>query len=152
MLQSAIYLGNRQIHMQELTLKRKHFTSDSTIGELWLAGKRLCWTLEDTVRAIGAAKVFGKTAIPYGRYELVLTYSNAFKKYLPLLLRVPGYEGVRLHGGNSANDSLGCPLLGMNQDVKGEKIWNCPPAVNAVMAILKKHEKKEKIYLNIVKG
>ncbi|MBF9237433.1 hypothetical protein I2I05_08485 [Hymenobacter sp. BT683] len=130
--------------MKEFILTRQPSTPTSTSGQLTFEGQHLAWTLEDVVRPAGV-KLYGETAIPAGRYELVLTFSNAFQKYLPLLMNVPGFLGVRLHGGNHAGHSLGCPLLGLERG--SDKIWNCAPAVKKVMDLMKKHEKKEKMYL-----
>lgn len=98
----------------KLNLKRLHETENSTIGELSIDGKFECYTLEDIERD---TKVFGKTAIPKGTYEVVMTMSNRFKKIMPLLLNVVGYEGVRIHSGNNASQTEGCILLGQTRSV-----------------------------------
>lgn len=95
----------------KLTLNRKEFTEESTIGELLIDDKFQCYTLEDRVRPKGV-KVFGKTAIPAGMYEVTITYSNRFKHWLPLLLNVPKFEGIRIHSGNKAVHTEGCILVG----------------------------------------
>ncbi len=110
----------------ELLVKRTTFTAKSTIGELWIDGGFFCYTLEDTCRGlkqtdsieeIRRKKLPGITAIPSGRYQLILNYSNRFKKVMPLLINVPGFEGVRIHAGNKAEDTEGCLLLGMEKAV-----------------------------------
>lgn len=99
----------------ELILERKDLNDKSTIGELSINGVTECFILEDTVRDV---KIDGKTAIPYGRYKIIVTKSNRFSKmaghdvYLPLLLNVPNYEGVRIHTGNKPEDTEGCLLPG----------------------------------------
>ena len=83
-------------------------------GKLFIDGVYWGETLEDTDRQLesGGSKVDGDTAIPRGTYTLALTYSNRFRKIMPEILHVPGFCGVRIHGGNTEADTLGCPLLG----------------------------------------
>lgn len=121
----------------ELKVKRKAFEKDYTIGDLFVDGKFVSNTLEDTDRGltqdmpleeIKAKKVYGKTAIPKGTYDIDMnTVSPKFKDRswakpyggkLPRLLNVPGYEGVLIHVGNSSSDSSGCLLVG-NNSIKG---------------------------------
>ena len=98
----------------KLLLKRLHKSENSTIGELSINGKFEAYTLEDLERK---EKVFGKTAIPTGTYEVVMTMSNRFKKMMPLLLNVEGFAGVRIHSGNNASQTEGCILLGTTRSV-----------------------------------
>lgn len=104
----------------ELLLEREHFADEYTIGKLYTdKGEYLCDTLEDRVRE--GEKVYGSTAIPKGRYPLTWCLSNRFKKYLPLLGDVPNFSGVRIHTGNTHEDTEGCILVGMNK-LKGRVI------------------------------
>lgn len=105
----------------KLVLKRNIFTDDSTIGELFIDGRLECFILEDTDRhltsdmsldEIKATKVFGNTCIPYGEYRIHNTFSNRFQKILPLLEGVKGFEGIRIHPGNTKEDTNGCLLPG----------------------------------------
>lgn len=100
----------------ELTLKRIAKRANYTIGNLSINGAYVCDTLEPTERE-GGTKIKGKTAIPKGRYKVIISYSNKFKKSLPLLLNVPNFEGVRIHSGNDQNDTEGCILCGVNKRV-----------------------------------
>ena len=99
----------------ELKLLRKYKKPTYTIGTLSVDGAYLCDTLEDTVRdLVTEKKVKGSTAIPAGRYRVVLNWSPRFGKPLPLLLDVPHFEGIRIHAGNTAKDTEGCILVGRN--------------------------------------
>lgn len=91
-----------------------------TIGKMYINGVYTCDTIEDTVRDFGVngeGKVKGQTAIPTGTYKVIMTYSNRFKKQLPLLVGVPYFEGVRIHSGNTEADTEGCILCGKNTEV-----------------------------------
>ena len=105
-------------------LARKWPSDKSTIGELSIDGVFECFTLEDVVRPAGE-KVYGKTAIPPGVYQLIVTHSPRFGRELPLLLEVPNFEGVRIHTGNKAEDTEGCILVGTGTEtdtVTGSKV------------------------------
>ena len=112
-----------------LELKRIAKREDYTIGRLYVDGEYFCDTLEDKVRDLTReTKVYGKTAIPEGTYEVTLRVQSPrfsqkkqydfCKGYLPRLLGVPSFEGVLIHGGNTAADTEGCILVGKNT-VKG---------------------------------
>lgn len=93
-----------------LTVSRRKFTENSTIGDLYVDGSFFCYTLEDKVRK---NKIYGETAIPLGEYEVILNYSPTFKKVLPRLLDVPNFSGVLIHNGNHKGHTKGCILLGL---------------------------------------
>lgn len=104
----------------EITLKRDKKRKHYTLGTLSIEGEPFCSTHEPTWRDIGPGgkgrKVLGKTAIPEGRYPLYVTRSPKFGQWLPLLLHVPQFKGVRIHAGNTAEDTEGCILVGYASD------------------------------------
>lgn len=140
----------------KLKLIRKTFTDTTCIGELYFNDKFFCYTLEDKDRglfkglpidAILKAKIHSKTAIPYGAYDVHLTYSPKFKAITPRLKDVPGYEGVLMHWGNYAKDTEGCILTGDTKST--DFIGNSRQAFSRLMVELKKCEN---IFIEIVKG
>lgn len=97
----------------KLRLERSWPTNKCTIGSLLLDGAYECFTLEDVLR--DGPKVYGETAIPAGTYNVVVTPSQRFKRELPLLEDVPGFEGIRIHPGNTAENTDGCILVGRSK-------------------------------------
>jgi hypothetical protein len=93
----------------KLDLYRRPSAGGATLGELEVDGDFTCYTLEDVVRGV---KLHGETAIPTGTYDIIISWSPRFQRRLPLLLSVPGFDGVRIHPGNSAADTEGCILVG----------------------------------------
>lgn len=100
-----------------LALVRKWFTEKTTIGSLYVNGRFECYVLEDRYRPPPEPKVFGQTCIPCGEYVVKITPSPRFKRDLPLVLNVPGFEGIRIHTGNKAEDTEGCLLPGLRRGV-----------------------------------
>lgn len=101
----------------KIQLERVQLDPDVTIGALACDGEFVCWVCEDPVREVPGQpvatwKVPGKTAIPAGSYRVDVTMSARFKRMLPILIAVPGFEGVRIHPGNTAADTEGCLLPG----------------------------------------
>jgi len=134
-----------------LKLKRRWLNAKATIGELYVGDnpRRQCYTLEDKMRE-GEEKIPGETAIPLGRYEVIITYSERFKKPLPLLVGVSGFEGIRIHPGNSDVDTAGCILVGrmiINDDFIGES----RNAFSELFPIIEDGCKHGKIFIEITK-
>lgn len=102
----------------ELKLLRDVCGADCTLGKLFVDGDFDCYTVEDGVRPDGQ-KIHGKTAIPEGRYRVVVSRSPRFGRDLPLLENVPNFEGVRIHPGNTADDTEGCIIPGRLRTARG---------------------------------
>lgn len=118
--------------MAKLVLKRDVLEKEFTLGTLSIDGKHFCYTVEDTVRD---KKIAGITAIPYGKYKIIVNMSPRFKRLLPRLLDVPNFAGVLIHAGNTAKDSEGCILMGMGRTANGVSLSR--DAMSQLMAILK---------------
>jgi hypothetical protein len=122
-----------------LSLTRQKSTPNSTLGSLYIDGLWFSFTLEDIVRALGPngeGKVAGRTAIPAGEYAVIIDKSTRFNRLMPHILNVPFFEGVRIHSGNTAADTEGCILLGL--DKTGEdSIGHSVTAFEAFMDRLK---------------
>ena len=133
----------------ELKLNRIFLGSSATIGELYVDGEHIADTLEDRVRPEGE-KVYGKTAIPEGAYEMVLSYSPRFKKILPEILNVPNFTGIRIHCGNSSADSSGCILVGTWDGEKEDWVSDSKIAFNKLMSLLEEAtNNKEKVTITV---
>lgn len=133
----------------ELKLNRIFLGSSATIGELYVDGEHIADTLEDRVRPEGE-KVYGKTAIPEGTYEMVLSYSPRFKKILPEILNVPNFTGIRIHSLNKAEESEGCIGVGEWNGKDTNWISNSRKAFNKLFAILQEaSDRGEKITITI---
>ena len=119
----------------ELYLRRKIFTKVSTISTLHAGhpeSSLICYTIEDadrgleqsmTLEEIKKLKKYAVTAIPYGRYKVVITKSPRFTAqkgrdiFTPQLLNVPGFEGIRIHPANLASELEGCIAPGMSKKI-----------------------------------
>lgn len=131
----------------KLILTRHARRADYTIGRLEDEnGKKISDTLEPTWRNYngGEMKIPKKSAIPEGTYRVVITKSQRFRKYLPLLVGVPGFEGVRIHAGNTSRDTEGCILVGQNLQV-GKVLWSRI----SLERLMKLIENEKEIYLTI---
>lgn len=142
----------------KLELIRTVFTDDTTLGELYIDGEFECHILEDKDRGLSSdmplseikkLKVKHETAIPYGTYEVKLTHSPKFKKVLPLLVGVPGYSGIRIHPGNTKNDTSGCLNPGEYTIGEEKKVTNSKSRFENLFKALK--NSKESINITISK-
>jgi hypothetical protein len=147
-----------------IRLERNSYTARTTMGGLYFPEddykERFCYTLEDTARAEGI-KVYGETCIPGScegiKYKVTVTPSSRFKRDMPLIYNTDDYKvsehgiefsGVRLHGGNSHEDSHGCPLVAYNK-INDDTIQGT--AEKAVTAKIKEYlEAGHEVYLLVV--
>jgi len=122
----------------KLTLERNPSGVTCTLGSLFIDDVFECFTLEDVVREVPGMpveswKIKGQTAIPAGTYRTQITLSNRFKKRLPILAGVAGFEGVRIHSGNTDADTEGCVLVGRNIAAGVEAITESRLALQSLM-------------------
>jgi hypothetical protein len=133
----------------QLKLNRIFKTNTFTIGELYINEKYVTDTLEDRVRPEGE-KVYGKTAIPEGTYEVKLTHSPRFKKILPEILNVPNFSGIRIHTGNSSKDTEGCIIVGTWDGEKEDWVGSSKIAFDELMTLLEEAtNNKEKVTITV---
>ena len=132
------------------TVKEEGFT----IGHMTVRDLSL-WTLEDCVREVPGVPVcewkqYGASAIPVGRYQVVLTFSPHFNKELPLLIGVEGFSGIRIHAGNGPDDTEGCLLVGRGLNQAGNRITDSRGAMIDLMQILEDaYDRNEEVWLDI---
>lgn len=151
----------------EIKVVRTHKDPKYTIGDLYINNELFCNTIEDTDRGLSDSmseaeiklkKVYGKTAIPTGTYEINMnTVSPKFKDRswakpyggkLPRLLDVKGFDGVLAHVGNKPEDSLGCLLVGKNT-IKGQLTDSTTTFNKLMKELLQAHLKGEKITITL---
>ena len=130
-----------------IELRRDPSRDGWTRGQLRIDGDVVCWTCEDVIR--DGPRVAHETAIPPGRYAVVITRSRRFGRVLPELLRVDQFSGVRLHPGNTQHDTSGCVLLGLDADARG--VWRSRAAVERVQArIAAALARGERVWMTVV--
>jgi len=144
--------------MINIFVNRKYLKEKYTIGQFFLGKKYYCDTLEDKVRDYnkdgdlddaGETKIYGETAIPYGRYHVEIHYSPKFKRMIPFVYNVKHFKYIRIHALNWPGETLGCIGVGENK-VKGglihSRYWE-----NKITQELHAYQKLgEKIYINII--
>lgn len=136
----------------EITVKRLPSLQGATLGRLQCAELNL-WTLEDVAREVPGEpvqswKIQNETAIPRGRYEVVITFSPHFDRDLPLLVNVPGFSAVRIHPGNKAADTEGCLLVGSSAE--GNLLYQSRAAFDKLFPKIQAAIKAgEKVFLTI---
>lgn len=101
----------------KLTITRDILTPNWTLGVMHVDGLFYGYVVEDYDRLHhGEAKVKARTAIPAGTYDVRFTWSPKFNRNVPEVMHVPGFQGIRIHAGNDADDTEGCILPGLRRD------------------------------------
>jgi hypothetical protein len=132
-----------------LEVKRLYKKDTYTIGVLMVDGKKFSDTLEDKVRDLSSEKkVYGETAIPAGKYKVVMSMSSKFKRVMPYLENVPQFTGIMIHPGNTPKDTLGCILVGENKK-KGQLINSRKYSDELNKRINEAIERKEQVWIEI---
>ena len=137
----------------EIKVVRYILTNEYTVGKMYIDGEYITDTIEDRFREIEKKedKVYGLTAIPCGSYPVVLDFSSKYSKMMPHILDVPYFSGIRIHCGNSDEDSLGCIIVGeFVQGVAGGWVKNSRITYSKVFTKLKEaSDKGERIFITI---
>lgn len=134
----------------KITVVREQMSDEFTLGKMSVDGMFFGYTCEDKDRKLedGGEKIQNETAIPRGTYRVINSFSNHFQRELPELLDVPGYSGVRIHGGNGPADTEGCILLGRVRTADG--CANCAERVTTLTAMIQNAEDAgEEIWLTV---
>ena len=143
----------------KLRLERKYRSSNYCIDKLYINNEYFSDALEDPDRGltdtmsleeIQKIKIKGNTCIPYGTYDIIITYSPRFKKNLPLLNNVKGFDGIRIHSGNKPQDTEGCLLPGFNK-IKGQVVDSRVTTDKLIAQIQQALNKGEKVTITITK-
>lgn len=141
----------------EIKLIRKYYQAKYTIGRLYVNNRFFSDSLEppslhlterSALGTILIAKYKGYRAIPTGRYRILITRSRRFGRWLPLLLNVKGFEGIRIHAGNKPEDTRGCILLGFNRR-KGYVLDSTRCVLTLVKMITEAIAKGEKVFVEV---
>ncbi len=142
----------------QLKMVRTWHTEKTTISPLHIdeSPRRQCYILEDTVRdpnndgiMQAEEKIPGETAIQCGTYEIIISFSDKFQQYMPLLLDVPHYDGIRIHSGVDHTHTAGCLLTGVEKSEDNTQVFYGRKAYADLMAILEPMVKHERVFIKI---
>jgi hypothetical protein len=132
-----------------LEVKRLYKKDTYTIGVLMVDGEKFSDTLEDKVRDLKSEKkVYGETAIPAGKYKVVMSMSSKFKRVMPYLENVPQFTGIMIHPGNTIKDTLGCILVGENKK-KGQLVNSRKYSDELNKRINEAIKRKEQVWIEV---
>jgi len=140
-----------------LRLVREPSSATSTLSVLFLDGHYYAFMLEDVLREragvpVSVWKVTGKTAIPAGLYQVVISRSERFSREAsaragaavdvetPELVHVSGFSGIRIHPGNTAVDTEGCLLPGFER--QADRVLKSRPAYVQLLERLRAAERR----------
>ena len=155
-LKDGYTIGNLYI-LPEQAANEDSITPTQTINKEKAVPEWFCNTMEPTARKLTSQmpqtvirrhKIIGKTAIPTGRYRVLITRSRRFGRWLPLLLNVKGFEGIRIHPGNKPEDTQGCILLGFNHR-KGYVLDSTQCVQQLMRRMTEAIEKGEKVFVEV---
>lgn len=128
----------------KILLQRTQETDNSVLGELYINDKLFAYTLEDKIREV---KIKHETCIPEGTYKVIMNMSARFKTILPLLLDVPNFEGIRIHAGNTIEDTSGCILLGTS--ISKDTLLHSKVAIAKFLPILKNALRQGEVIIDV---
>ncbi len=138
----------------ELLIKRKEPYDDRTIGHFSINGNLFSYALEDTDRNLesGGIKIPKETAIPKGRYKVVINRSNRFQRMMPEILDVPQFTGIRIHDGVGPENTEGCPLISHQMEIREGKHWliRNKEAFNTFFIRLEEALKTEEVWIEVI--
>lgn len=137
----------KELNCMELVLQRTHENGRATFGKLYVDGRFVCHTLEDVVREqfgtpVADWKIRGETAIPSTSYagtpyRVTLESSQRFGADTLTINGVPGFDAIRMHAGNTEEDTEGCVLLGAAVDAHGIVNGTSRPAVSLMRELVR---------------
>lgn len=139
----------------EIEVKRCEYQPLRTFGKMYIDGKEICDTLEDTdrrleehlpdIETLRKNKIYAKTAIPRGTYTVELYWWSKHRNWYPWIQSVPGYTGILIHGGSTEEHTSGCILVGTRQ---GNVLVKSSEKMNIIRNAMKEH-KNEVIKIKI---
>jgi hypothetical protein len=142
----------------KLTLIRRWFAPNYTIGKLFIDDVVFSDTLEDVNRDFnhdgdlldeGEAKVYAETAIPFGTYKVIVNHSPKFGRDMVRLLDVPHFEGILIHRGSTERSTAGCIIVGENNE-KGRISNSIKYELELIEKVRDAQDRGEKIVIEIL--
>jgi hypothetical protein len=137
----------------ELKIWRKEPYDDRTIGHFFIGDDLFSYILEDLDRKLetGGVKILKETAIPRGRYRVVINFSNRFQRRMPEILDVPQFTGIRIHDGEGPLNTEGCPTISHKMEIRDGKHWlvRDKTAFNAFFTRLDEALKIEEVWITV---